>query len=116
MSRATVPQEKRRFERVSAQHMVSFAHLVSGAPIEPVSRLGRTLDLGAGGIRLETDSALRVGDQLLLEIAVGSQIVHAEATVVHLPPTASDLIAAGIAFDRVPDDDRETLTALGYAA
>ncbi|MCZ6726943.1 MAG: PilZ domain-containing protein [Acidobacteria bacterium] len=107
-------KDKRRFVRVGVRHIVSFAHLSDGLPKEPMSGLGRTLDVGAGGARLETDRPLEIGEHLVLEIALGSQIVHAEATVVHVSSTTPDMVAAGLAFDRIPAPDRETLTALGF--
>jgi PilZ domain len=107
-------REKRRFDRIPAQHMVCFAQLQGGMPKEPMSGLGRTLDVCAGGARLETDRTLSVGEHLQLEIAVGSQIVHVDATVVHVATSASEMVAAGLSFDRVPPPDRATLSALGF--
>jgi hypothetical protein len=107
-------KEKRRFDRIPAQHMVCFAQLQRGMPKEPMSGLGRTLDVCAGGARLETDRLLEVGEHLQLEIAVGSQIVHVDATVVHVAASASEMVAAGLSFDRVPPPDRATLSALGF--
>jgi hypothetical protein len=109
------PREKRRFERVPAHHIVSFAQLTRGFPSEPVSGMGRTLDFGAGGARLETNRSLAIGEQLQLEIALGSQIVRLEATVVHVEATPSQMTAAGLVFDRIPQTGRETLRALGFA-
>lgn len=83
--------------------------------IEPLARLGRTLDVSAGGARLESDRELSIGELLSVEIAFGSQIVHAEARVVHVSPPDDELAGAGVVFDRVPAPDRETLSALGYA-
>ncbi len=115
-TQAVRTDEKRRFPRVPAQHILSFARMISGVPAEPLTSLARTLDIGAGGLRLESDRALTIGDQLHLELALGSQIVHAEATVVHQRPVQNELVEAGLMFDRVPASDRETLTALGFAA
>lgn len=114
MSNSSGVQDKRRFHRIAAQHIVSFAPLSGGLPKEPMNGLGRTLDVGAGGARLETDRLLEIGEHLVLEIALGSQIIHAEATVVHVASTERDMVAAGLVFDRVPAPDRETLTALGF--
>lgn len=114
MSPSLGVRDKRRFHRIAAQHIVSFAPLSRGLLKEPMIGLGRTLDVGAGGARLETNRPLEVGERLALEIAMGSQIIHAEATVVHVTSTESDMVAAGLAFDSIPASDRETLTALGF--
>lgn len=108
-------REKRRFDRIPAHHIVSFSHLVGGLPTEPMSGLGRTLDFGAGGARLETNRPLEIGEHLHLEIALGSQIVRLDATVIHVRDTPSHMIAAGLVFDRVPRTERETLRALGFS-
>ncbi len=107
-------REKRRFDRIPAQHIVCFSPLLRGWATDPVGSLGRTLDFGAGGAKLETDRPLEIGEHLQMEIALGSQIVRLEATVVHVEPTQSQMIEAGLAFDRVPHTERETLSALGY--
>ncbi len=107
-------QEKRRFGRVPVQHIVSFAELSHGLPKEPVTGLGRTLDVGAGGALVETDQPLEIGEQIQLEIALGSQIVQADATVVHVMPAEQNMVAAGVSFDRMPAQHRETLMALGF--
>ncbi len=114
MERLAVRREKRRFDRIPAHHIVAFSQLAGGLPVEPVSSLGRTLDFGAGGARLETNRPLSVGWHLQLEIALGSQIVRLDATVVHVEPTRSQMTEAGLVFDRIPQDERETLRALGF--
>lgn len=114
MSPGGEAREKRRFDRIPAQHMVCFAQLQGGMPKEPMNGLGRTLDVCAGGARLETNQPLTIGEHLQLEIAVGSQIVHVDATVVHVAASESEMVAAGLSFDRVPPTDRATLTALGF--
>lgn len=105
-------REKRRFERVHARNLVSFAHLTPRPHPGPIDGLGRTLDVGAGGARLETDRPLVIGERLDLAIALGSTIVHAEATVVHVATSDSAMVQAGLAFDRIPAPDRESLLAL----
>ena len=109
-----IVQEKRRFGRIPVQHIVSFAELSRGLPKEPVTGLGRTLDVGAGGALVETDQPLVIGEQIQLEIAVGSQIVQADATVVHVTPGEQEMVAAGVSFDRMHAQHRETLMALGF--
>jgi hypothetical protein len=114
MSANTAAQDRRQFDRVPAQHIACFAQLQRGMPKEPMSGLGRTLDVCAGGACLETDRPLEVGERLQLEIAVGSQIVHVDATVVHVGASPARMVAAGLSFDRVPPSDRATLSALGF--
>jgi len=110
----TAQREKRRFERIPAHNLVSFAYLTQEVRTGPVDGLGRTLDVCAGGARVETDRQLRIGERLHLEIALGSMIVRAEATVIHVGTTDDSMTEAGVVFDRIPPPDRETLTALGY--
>jgi len=106
--------EKRQSDRVPAQHMVSFAYTAEGMKLEPTSGLGRTLDVSGGGALVETSRPLEIGQHLALDIAMGSQIVRVEATVVHITPTDPQMIAAGVAFDEIPPSDRETMVALGF--
>ena len=114
MKTDTARREKRRFERIPARNLVSFAYLAPERQEEQPDGLARTLDVCAGGARVETDSALEVGERLRLEIALGSMIVRAEATVIHVGISADSMTEAGVVFDRIPAPDRETLTALGY--
>ncbi len=114
MSPDTAQRQKRRFERIPARNLVSFVHQTPEAEGEPTDGLARTLDVSAGGARVETDRQLKIGDRLHLEIALGSMIVNAEAIVVHVAPGRDSMIEAGVSFDRIPPSDRETLIALGY--
>lgn len=114
----TAQREKRRFARVPARNLVAFAYLTPELRPEvrkaPTEGLGRTLDVCAGGTRLETNRELKIGDRLQLDIALGSMIVKAEATVIHVEVGDDAMTQAGLVFDRIPAPDRETLTALGY--
>ena len=114
MATETAHREKRRFERIPARNLVSFAYLTPEVRPEPTEGLARTLDVCAGGARLETDRSLKIGERLHLEIALGSMIVRAEATVIHVAKGLDSMIQAGLSFDRIPPPDRETLIALGY--
>jgi hypothetical protein len=99
----------RRSPRFPARHLVSFSRTRFGELVEPMVHLARTVDLSAGGARLETDSALAAGDHLTLQIAVGNQIVEVSATVVHVRPLDTDLYATGVEFDRLSDEERAAL-------
>jgi hypothetical protein len=99
----------RRSRRFPAHHLVSFSHTRFGGLVEPVVHLARTLDVSADGARLETDSPLRPGDHLTLQIAVGNRIVEVTARVVHARSVDGDLYAGGLAFDGLTEEGRAAL-------
>lgn len=105
--RMTDVPSTRRNARHPAHHLVSFSRTRFGDFVEPATHLARTVDVSAGGARLETDSPLQAGDRLSLQIAVGNDIVEVTATVVHVRPVAESLYATGIEFD--PSSDAERL-------
>ncbi len=99
----------RRSPRLPAHHLVNFSHTRFGELVEPLVHMARTLDVSAGGAQLETDSRLRAGDRLTLQIAVGNRILDVTATVVHVRAVEESLFATGIAFDELTEEGRSAL-------
>ena len=65
----------RRYPRLPISRLVSFQEQAFDDLVDPRAWMARTADLSEGGVRLETDRALEAGDRLVLDIAVGDEIV-----------------------------------------
>jgi hypothetical protein len=99
----------RRSPRIAAHHLASYSRTRYGTQVEPVVLLARTVDLSAGGAKLETEGPLQTGDRLNLQIAVRNRVIEVTATVVHVRPQSDSLYATGVEFDRLGDDERSAL-------
>lgn len=80
----------------------------AAAPIE----VGRTLDVSAAGLRVETTRALVTGQDLELQIAAGDRLISAKGRVVHLEPTGT-FVLTGIEWVEVSAEDLAFLVGLG---
>jgi c-di-GMP-binding flagellar brake protein YcgR len=101
-------EERRRWARIRAEHLVSYARLDENG--EPHDRgMARTLDLSEGGMVLEMTRPADVGEDLQIRMVTGDQILTATATVVYSNPLQTDRWRVGVQFTKVPDKDLATI-------
>lgn len=103
------PNERRREPRVHALYHVIIT--ADGTSREVDMTVGRTLDVSAAGVRVETPGLLGVDDQVRLEIAVEETLIDARGRVVRVARVGR-LIEAGIEFTSITDSDRAELQKL----
>lgn len=104
------PIDRRRDPRVRSMHLVSYeAHAVD--PTASPLTVGRTLDVSATGLRVETALMLGLGQELDLEIAVGEQVVEAKGRVVHAAEAGGSTFVTGVEFTDIAPEDLEFLLA-----
>ncbi len=75
--------EKRKSQRLHAVHLVSYTKL-SSDNLPEVMGIGKTLDLGEGGLKLETRERFEVGDVLHLEFTIEGKVIKTDARVAHV--------------------------------
>ena len=80
-----------------------------GGLAEESVTVGRTVDVSATGVRVQTPGHLCTDDRLRLEIAVADRVVHAHGLVVR-SARIGDLIEAGIELTDIDESDRELLS------
>lgn len=101
---ATVAPRRRASPRAEISVAVMLSRGRAGADL-----VGRTQDLGPGGMLVETRRPLRTGEELAFVLALddGARVSGRAHVVRH---HAGDLY--GLRFDRLADGARERLTAL----
>lgn len=97
--------DRRRSPRVESIHLVTFEAEGAASAVE----VGRTLDVSAVGARVETPTAVPVGQDLHLDIAVGDRIVRTAGRVVHAERAPDDRWQIGIELVRLTPADRAAL-------
>jgi|GEM_PF-3808991 len=100
--------EKREHERVEKKFDVQYSKVAKEFTSETVTKEGKSLDISAGGVRIEGESAGNQGEIIRLEIIRGIQrpvIVFAEIKWVKDNQF-------GVSFLALKDDDRELIEKL----
>ncbi|MEZ4454911.1 MAG: PilZ domain-containing protein [Nannocystaceae bacterium] len=104
--------DRRRSPRVESIHLVTYETAktedaaTAGASVIEV---GRTLDVSAHGVRVETSMGLPVGSELALEIAVGERVIRAGGRVVHAEETGEGRWEVGVRLTRLAQEDAAAL-------
>ncbi len=102
-------KEQRKNRRIRSLHLTSYIPR-KGSEQEYIVSIGRTLDVGKGGVKVETHRELAKGTELDLDIAVDEKVIAAKGVVVHVEPLAQGLFGTGIRFTSISEEDRALLT------
>lgn len=99
MNQTSLPEEDRRVgAREYALHLISFVLLIEGRQDSPVG-MGRTLDVGNKGIKVELYQAVNVGQRCRVVIGVREDEFTIEGEVAHVTASGKELHIVGMEFD-----------------
>lgn len=70
---------------------------------------GRTLDISAGGIRLELHHPLPMGSLVDVSLALDNVILDVSGEVVYVEHQSEDLCTMGISFRDLPEESKEKI-------
>jgi c-di-GMP-binding flagellar brake protein YcgR len=93
--------ERRSHPRVQVSHPVLYS-----SNNHPRPKVASTLDLSAGGIRIETPYNLMVGETLKLSVAIHPQVIECKGEVVHVLWLDGETLKAGVRFEELSKLDR----------
>jgi hypothetical protein len=97
-------EERRKWPRVLAEHLVSYAHFDEQGEPDDVG-MARTLDLSEGGILLEMTHPLEDGSAVEIKMVSGERILRAQGEVVHSAALPPGRWHVGVRFTEIPDGD-----------
>lgn len=87
----------RREKRLESLNLLDF--VVLGPEDQTLERgLARTLNVSEHGMRIETPVALEAGQDILVTLGLGNDMVEIRGRVVHAEAAEPDLCAAGVEF------------------
>ena len=101
-------REKRASSRIRSLHLTSYIPKKDERQ-EYIVSIARTLDVSAGGAKIETHRQLDKGMQLELDIAIDDKIISAEGEVVYSEEIDDGLFGTGIAFISIDEEDSRLL-------
>jgi len=89
----------------------------TGEDTHATSGLGLTTDLNEDGLALTTFSALPIGEQVELELHLGSQVMtcHGVALYIHRHTTMKGMFRYGVRFTDLSREDKDTITAFCFS-
>ncbi len=93
-------QEKRQHYRINSQNLLSYACYDKEDNLVKQG-MGRTLNVSAVGIRLETHVELESGSRVELTIGLEEELVTIEGKIVYVKPGQEGRFEAGIQFFEV---------------
>jgi PilZ domain len=104
--------KRRKFERSRSLNLVDY--VIIGEDGRRLSRsMGRTRNVGEGGLLLETHRPLIEGQTVLITLGLKDDTAQLEGTIIHREPPAScsdeTKYCAGVKFTGMSKRDRETL-------
>jgi hypothetical protein len=100
--------EKRKSPRKKSYSLVSFVEKNGELDTGSVT-VGRTLNISAGGIRLESMEPMEQGQVLDMEIAIGNRVFGLHGEVVYCRRIREGLYAVGVRFQKPEDELTEKL-------
>lgn len=100
--------DKRKSPRKKSYSLVSFVEKEGKSDAGPAA-IGRTLNIGAGGIRLESLEPMEKGHKLDMEIAVGDRVFSILGEVIYCQPMQDGMYAVGVRFQESREDFTEKL-------
>jgi len=93
------PMDQREHERIGSLNL-SYVYVdENGTPVR--EGMGRTLNVSESGILLETIFYIAPGNFLLLNVAVGEELLDLKGRVVHCRKNAAGRYQAGVEFSDV---------------
>lgn len=101
-------EEKRSSQRVRSLNLVSLSKFSEAGYVE-LAELGRTLDVSAGGIKLEAFEAIPVGTRTRLRIALRDDIIDVDGQVTYVQEAEEGRVITGIQFVDLCEDHRQVL-------
>ncbi len=102
-------KEKRKGPRVEARRLVAFRRSEDRGTSD-YEGFVRSLNLGLGGLLLETDYLFEPGEPLRLEILSGDGVLRAQGEVVYRE-RSGDRFRVGVRFTEVNREARQGLAA-----
>jgi PilZ domain len=97
-------------------YLVCLSRTIADALIvENRSWLGRTIEVLAQGLLLETDCPLHTGDMIRLEMAVDTRVLEGAGEVLHVQIRADGLSTVLFEFHELTDESRNLLDAVAAA-
>jgi hypothetical protein len=100
--------ERRRWDRVPAEHLVSYTHFDDDGELDDMG-MARTLDLSEGGILLEMARPMGEGSWLEIKMVSGEHIVKARGRVAYSQNLAPDRWRIGLCFTEITEGDAVTI-------
>lgn len=98
------PTEQRRFIRKNALHLLDYLVFDSNG-LQTTYSMGRTLDVSANGIKLETTKQIAKGDTLLITVGLEDDLIDLRGEVVHTE-SADNRYITGIEFQDISEEGR----------
>lgn len=99
--------EKRKQTRYDSLNLAYLCEDEQGTVIQ--EGMGRTLNVSEGGILLETNFALEIGNSITLTIAMEDELVNVRGTVVHSKAGQGELFTNGVEFSDIPAEGKNVL-------
>lgn len=100
--------ERRRAERRHSLNFLEFT--VVGEDGEVLLReMGRTLNVSASGIRLETPALLEAGQAVQVTIGLQEEMIELAGRVAHTELVGENMFSAGIQFTQMGEEGRRVL-------
>jgi len=105
--------ERRRAERRHALNFLEFAVLDEAGGVL-FREMGRTLNVSATGIKLETPALLEAGQNIRVSVGLKNEMLELLGRVAHGEVIGESLFSAGIAFTQLDEAGERILE--GYLA
>ncbi len=101
-------REQRKFIRYDALHLLDYTVLDDNGE-SGVYSMGRTIDVSVDGIKLETNSPLKVNARLLITVGLEDDLVDLEGKITHMTPHDGRFIS-GVVFLKISKNGRRVFT------
>lgn len=101
-------REQRKFIRYDALHLLDYTILDDNGEAGVYS-MGRTIDVSVDGIKLETNSPLKVNARLLITVGLEDDLVDLEGKITHMTPHDGRFIS-GVVFLKISKNGRRVFT------
>jgi hypothetical protein len=100
--------ERRRSQRNQSINLIDF--VVLGEKGEALSRrMGRTLNVSAHGILLESLIPIEVGQEVRINIALGEDVLEIQGKVAHVSPSEENKFRIGIELLAMKEEEEKIL-------
>lgn len=94
--------EKRHFIRLDSLHLLDYL-VINEEGEQTTYSMGRTLDVSANGLKLETIQPISTKDTLLITIGIEDDLIDLTGTVKHCEK-ADDRYTSGIEFASISEE------------